>query len=601
MSAVAASGAAARRRVTSPEPDIAWHVVAMCAGLLLVAVADALARTGHAGGTALFWLGEIVVITPMAALAVTPARSPRRFAVAVGAFAVVTASTRWLYSPARFAFPDELQHLLATQNLLAQGRFGIANPALPIESSYPGLPVVGGLLARLTGLGVEPAGIVVGAACHVGTVLLVAAVLTRLLPDTRAAAVGVVVYAANPGLARFMAFYVYENLALVFASFAVVCALTLPGVADVRRRRALFAAAAVASLATAITHHVTSIVLPLAFGACALWARRSRSAAAARPVVILAVTSGLVTLVWLAAVARGTWAYLQPYTVQLGAARATPQRLRGDGVRAVLPSTPPLWELLLGAAGFVALLVACTWAAVATWRAGRRWHAVLPAVAALGLAVLAAARVLSPRGSELTGRSGPFLYVPVALAVAGLVGAAATAGRRRSVSAAVLVAVVLAGVCISWPVFWERLPGGSPAATVFERGVDARIVAAAEWVGRHTPTGSRVAADDNGLVEVETRAHRDAVPGLADVFYRATLDDRVLGELRSNRVDYVWVDRLLSRAPAADDLYYGGDGVRYTTAPTAAALAKFDAATAVDCVFDNGEIAIYDVRGLVRG
>jgi hypothetical protein len=596
--------------VTRPAPDAApasvgsvqWHCVAMCAGVLLIAVADALARTGHGALTPLFWLGEITLFLPMVLIVVTRTLTARQFLGSVATFAVATASTRWLYSPSRFAFPDELQHLVSTENLLAQGRFGIPNPALPIGADYPGLDVVGAVLARCAGLSVEHAGILLGALCHVATMLLVAALLARVLPTLRLAALGMVVYACNPGAARFMAFYVYENLALVYGTFAVVCTIALRS-ASGRRRVALTATAVAASLATVFTHHVTSLILPAALLAVVAWTKvRPPAQPVLRPVAAIFAVSCLLTIGWIVAVARGTWEYLKPYTVDLGA-RTQVQRLvphRGEGAVIPFDDSTPLWETALGGLSFLTVFLLCGGAALAAWRRGRRPEALLPAVAALGLVFLAGARVLSGRGSELTGRSGPYLYVPVAIGAALCLGdLLRRVGRTgRSVVAAGLVVVLVGGVCISWPVWWERLPGGSLVATVFERGVDERSVAAAQWLEAHTAPSSRVAGDVNALVEIGTRAHRNAVSGLADVFYERTIDARVIGELRSNRVDYIWVNRRLTHTPSSNGVYYGTSGYLYTTAPTAAALHKFDDAPGVQCVFDNGEIGLYDVRAV---
>ncbi len=66
MTSVAATPVAAAARRPSPLGAVPYVALAVAAGLALVALADALSRTGQSGGQPAFWAGILLIVAPAA-------------------------------------------------------------------------------------------------------------------------------------------------------------------------------------------------------------------------------------------------------------------------------------------------------------------------------------------------------------------------------------------------------------------------------------------------------------------------------------------------------------------------------------------------------
>ena len=136
-------------------------------GVLLVALAYAGGREGTAGATVAYWIGQVVVFTPVVLrlLSRRMAGVAESFLLVMG-LAVNQYLLKWMYSPDQFRFPDELQHWLATTTVLETGELFQPNRALPPAVHFPGLAEMGAAVASMTGLPVTAAGILVAGVAH---------------------------------------------------------------------------------------------------------------------------------------------------------------------------------------------------------------------------------------------------------------------------------------------------------------------------------------------------------------------------------------------------------------------------------------------------
>jgi hypothetical protein len=563
-------------------------------GTVLIAAGYAMSRAGLPAPSAVYWLGMIALVAPVARLAIYAVPDEKQYWSIVVALSVATALVKCMYSPLRLEFPDELQHLRGLTDLLTTGRFGTPNPALPIASDYPGVETVAAMAARVTGVPLEYLAIAFGAFLHVVNTILIAFLLRLFTAATQAALIAVLVFASNGSFVFFNSFFIYENLALTFALVAITCAV-LPargGRHDVFR----IAGAGVFSVATVVTHHLTAGFLVLALLACYPYLRTRGSARAAKQALLVAVLAAAFLAAWVLAVAPSTVRYLNP-----APSRPLPIRPQG-GADLRFGTDPPRWEVALAGVGLIILFVACAGTVISAYRQrSRNWQVVgLFGVLALGGSQVI--RLGSARGSEIAGRLSPFLYIGVAVAATYyccriLRGEAA---RRRVLAVAGITLAFLGGVAASWPVWWERLPGDTLVATMFERGVDQQEVAAAHWVARHLPSGALVAGDTNAIVEIGTRGRRTAVAGVPNVFYAQRVTPALVDTLRNYSIGWVWVNTALPHTPSSDGVYFGYQGFNGVTAPTRAAIDKFATDRRFDCVYDNGEVRIYRVLPVRR-
>ena len=121
----------------------------------------------------LYWLGQVLIVVPVAA------RMLSRRHLGVGetvTLVVILTVAEYLvkvcYSPAGFTFGDELAHWRSTVDILQTGKLFQVNDLLPISPHYPGLEEVTAALVSITGLSVFASGLIVAGVAHLLFVLV---------------------------------------------------------------------------------------------------------------------------------------------------------------------------------------------------------------------------------------------------------------------------------------------------------------------------------------------------------------------------------------------------------------------------------------------
>ncbi len=171
-----------------------------------------------------------------------------------------------------------------------------------------------------------------------------------------------------------------------------------------------------------------------------------------------------------------------------------------------------------------------------------------------------------------------------------------------------LTLLLVGGLIVGWPPY-DRLPG--PYLTAADqRSVEPQGVEAADWARAHLGPSNRVAADDtNGLLMAsyggqEPQLGHVGTQSVADLFFSAAFtgaDSRIIA---GDKIGFVVVDDRLSQALPLRGFYIEGDepgAFEERTPIPAQSLSKFDGAPGLARVFDSGNIAIYDSRGLNGG
>ena len=609
------------RRPVRSQTRLALSALVMAAGVLVISAADAAGRAGSPGSVwvAAFWLGEVLVFAPAAWRLMSragPAESEAA-GLAIG-IALATYVVKYLYSPAAFSFPDELQHWRTTGNLLASHHLFGANFSLPISAVYPGLEEATGALAATTGLPVFAAGLIVAGIAHLLLTAALYGVFRRVSGSPRIAVAACVFYAANPHYQSFDAIYGYQTLALGFFGLTLVAALELAGHRGRRDTARWWVLGVVFTAATVVTHHVTSYVLAgtltllAVIGGAAGFRRRHRGpsprrSGAARLTVLAEVCAAVIVL-WAGFVAPVTRSYLAPAVGDFvhGFAAAFSAHAASTGAIAQGPVADQVANY--AAAALIAIALPLGWRHI--WRTHRHhtWALALAAGAA-GYYVIAVLRVTTPDGAELAGRSLTFFYIPVSYTLAmALAWAMQEAPRWRAVLArayapaalAALVSLILVfgGLASGWPPYWERLPGHY-VADGFESGITAEGIAAAQWTRSGIGPGHRVAADftNNGLLgSYGDQAPVSGVDGLYCAGAQWTAADAALAA--AGDVQYVMVDLRTSIYAPDPRGYFGDSSPSCPLTPIPARnLQKFAAIYGANRMYDSGNIIIYALPG----
>ncbi|HWC34892.1 MAG TPA: hypothetical protein VG650_08695 [Mycobacteriales bacterium] len=574
----------------------------MTAGALADCIAFAMSRSGDAGAAPLYWLGQIALLLPCIVICLRRSASPKSRIWALQLLAALQSFVAWAYSPDRFRFPDELQHLRTADNILATGHLFSANPALPVSPGFPSLEIVTTAVSRLSGMSVYTAGVITSSVAHVLLVTAVVSWAHALRLGSRQAAAAALVFGFAPDYPYFDTLFTYTAIALPFFVLAARAA-----VRSVTRQDAALLVLPPLLIAV-VSHHLTGY---LACGYVALLAatlamgRRPEPSAPwwTAPGVALVGVAGVGVVcaaAWTAAFAPHALDYLlTPTKAALHAVFSPSGSAAGDV--AAHGEVAPLWQRALAIAGSVVMLGLAAVGTVRLWRSPvPRWVQLLAGGAIAYPAVLVI-RVVAADGPEIASRLLVYAMLLTCLPVAALLVAVWADGtsRGRVVIALTLAVTIAAGSTVAaTPSPWERLPGSFHVAAE-ESGVDARVAAAAHYGDRTFAPGSVVACDLSlcSLLGGESKAITSSAS--APMFFAPT-DILRNGEISRLGLDYVLVDDRLTQQLPAFGLYFPGENNTggYPRPFPPARLASFATDPLYSRVYDNGDIQIYDVSAV---
>lgn len=555
-------------------------------GALLISVGYALGRSHSPGGTALFWVGQALLLLPVAWRVLESSTETTERLVLLAGGAAAQALVVFCYSPDRFRFPDELQHVRTAEDILQTGHLFTPNSYLAVSPGFPGLEEVATAVSQLTGLSLFHAGVLTVSLAHTILPVAVYLLLWELSKDERLAAVGAVIYTTCPHNGFFNTLFIYAALALPFL------VLTLRGVVRALHGARL-ALLVPPFLAVLITHHLTALAalgLWGAFLAAALIARVDRRLILRLFIALLGACAAAALWTWW--YAPTTFGYLGgPFASLVGTEQATTAVGRTPVV-----ATAPTWEtgITLGAAALTGSLVALGFAVL--WRS--RAPRLLVASAALGLAypLVLVIRVLAPGGAEIATRGLTYVELVAALPAAiGLVKLYDVAPRlpARLLPFLAVTVLVAGSVTAGLPPSWERLPGTFHVAA-FESGLDESVAALGPWAQQTLSPNQGVACDFSSCSMLGAYGRAELSTSASGVYYAANAAeaDSLMERLG---LSYLVVDRRLTSQTPMTGTYFLRDVQegQHLTPLAAALLDKFDADPLLDRIYDNGNIQIY--------
>jgi hypothetical protein len=585
------------------------------AGVVVVSAAYTAGRLGHydpRSADELLWAGQALIILPVAFRLLS--RRLLTEASAIALVVVLTVSeylTKVCYSPAAFTYVDELSHWRSAENLLHTGKLFTANYALPISPDYPGLEEATTALVSITRLPLFVCGLIVAGIAHLIWICCLYLIFRLAARSHRIAGIAVLIYSSNPGLPFFDSMFVYQTLGLAFMGVAVLAARHLASDPQRTSRAGWIVTAAVASVATVVTHNVTSYMLVgtlevITFGG--LVARNRISAAWASGLAVL--VAGVFT-VWVWFFAPATIGYLQPsLTSAVDAAKGFLHGAHSaTSSLTTLPVTPE-GNVLLGLADVtvISLLLPVGWWLV--WKHYRRrsWL-VAAAVGSVTWYAVVGVRLFVQDGSELAGRSSTFVYVPVGVIVAvalwhfvrpAVEGTRRVARWRVTGAVAITLVMLFDGLINSWPPFWERLPGAYQAGGN-ERSVDNEEIAASTWALEKLGPGHRFAADVGGFQVLGSYGDENPLNNIYFLYTSPVFTQSIAEQVDQQQVQYLWVDSRLSKLlPASGEYFPGNDpktGHYYHPIPLGD-LTKYNGLPGVARLYDGGDIVIYGLAGV---
>jgi hypothetical protein len=572
-------------------------LLAAAAGLV-VAYRAAKTSTGH-GHFAVFWLSYALGLASALTLALR-SRSSRGRALALLSLGALTFLPKLLMTPGGPRYFDEYGHVRHALDIVRTGDVFVSTPYLPIQRYYPGLELLTALVHGVTRLSVWHAGQVVVFVAHAGVLLVVWRIARLLDLSNRASVIAAVVYSLNSSYAFFDTQYSYESLGLPLCFLTIAFVLASRRAYTARGAWGLAGGAVAAGAACVVTHHVSTAVLlgVVVLVAAFVPARRLASdqrAARVAPWVATTVTAAF-ALVWIAAVARPTYGYIEPH-VRSGLEDSV-NWLRGQSKRTFdnggevatrrtlfAGSDLPFYEIVCA---FLAPVLAVGAAVVAFLR--RRHRMLVPFYALVGLYLVSMPLVLTTTGSETAHRAWAFGYLGIALVIAAaddlwdeLV--ARFPFRKLVVGGVAALLVVAVGNVAAGENVYYRFPGPLTFATdTRSRGDELDRLTA--WLDENLPAGTRVVTD-RFTGEAVIAGTQLTVPAPEDyLVYRlyregGELTPRVREYLRARQFRYFILDRRIGFEQPVQRLFPGYLGPRSVSSARLGAAARSDSFSVV--------------------
>jgi hypothetical protein len=574
--------------------------------LVLEDYAFQLSRDGRPHAQTVFWIGLLAIVLPAVALqAFARLRRNERVLLVVLAMLALYA-VKVLHDPFGFIFPDELSHIYNANQILATGALPSQNTVLPITTSFPGLELGGAQLSAMSGLSTFASGLIVIGVVRVVLALALFLLFERVSGSEVVAGLGTTLYFCDPNFLYWSAQFSYESLALPLALAAFVVILMRPRHSATGEVVGWTALGVLLIVAVTVTHHVTSYALAAGTVALAIASLFDRGRGWRSP-WDLAIVAVAAPAAWLFTKASQTLGYLGP--IFSNAYDSVSGVVSGkSGARHLFSSYSnyhaPLLERAVAIVGLGVLAVLVVTGAIRQ-RRRMRSDPLVGLVAVIGVMFLAAYLLrFAPDAWEIANRTSDFLFVGAALTAA-LSGVQVLLRRRLGPPGAVVYVAAL-GLA-----FCSGAISGWPPLARLARPIQVRVanvtlhpqgVMAAQWMQRTAGENQAVVADEaNGrlLLDAGELAYVGRYPDARVILEATSLRGYPLKALRALEASYVLIDR---RQSSTDNLVgYFFDQTPNPPLLPWAETSKLDREPDVSRVLDTGNIALYDVRGLLRG
>ena len=587
----------------------AWALLGTGLGLVLCALANALARATLGPPQLIYWAGVVLIAGPIFfRLTSREASAGERLALVcmlgLGLYAV-----KVIRDAPLFTFSDELIHAFNAERIASSNSLFAANEILPATPYYPGLEGATSALSKLTGMSSFGAGAIVVGAARLALMAALFFLYGRISGSARTAGLAVAIYVGNFNFLFWGAQYSYESLSLPLLA-VVIMALAEREATPRRWGKEWALPVLLGTVAIVVTHHLTSYALAVIVAAVAgaywLLHRRWSWSNPWR----FAVFAAALALAWTVLIATETFGYLSPvlskafHAIFDTASGGTPARGIFEAKETGVVATP------LFARGVAVLAIGLLAAAVPfgllkLWRRHRDNPFALIFGAAgitfFGTLVLR----LAPAAWETSNRASEFLFIGLAftIACAGFELWRPLGSRllARGLLSAGLVVILVGGAISGWP--WDlqltspiRAKARSNGATIV-----SPPLAAAEFARDNLPEDERFAANpaDSRMLMVPggktTLAGK--TPDIEDILVEEGLSGWELPLLEENGIRYLVVDR---RAIAKNALK--GYSFRIQGRPElsrllpAATIAKFKEFPNAARIYSSGDVAIFDLE-----
>lgn len=523
---------------------------------------------------------------------------------------IVAFFVAFMSNPLYFSSFDAALHWRTADDILRTKHLFTFNSMLPVSPYFPGLEIMTNAISTTTGLNTFYAGNIVTISARLLMILALYLLYEHITNSSRMASIAVLLYMVNQHFLYFDVDYSYETFALPLA-ILMVYILARYERAD-KNHRWVIVTAWIVLFAVTITHHMTDYVFD---GLLLLWAGVNFFRPVARRVRIHLVTFALLAPLISLAYAfllpgNPVWVYLSSYfssifgEIELIITGAS-------SVRPLFSSTvqaPPVWDKLFMTGAVVLVTFCLPFGLITVQRLYRKNTLAITLGLASLLYPLTQAFRFTSFGIEITNRAAAFLFLPIAFVLVVLLThfwpTRRLSKRAISLIAGAILVIFLGNVIAETGPNFTGLPG--PYLVVADsRSVEPEGINAALWSLAYLGPDQRIATDRINQMLMSTFGGQRIITDIGDeidvapIFYSAQFDNADIAILQAGQIHYLVVDTRLSSGFPLEDTYFENDVPRSVISWSA--LTKFNAVTAINRVFDSGDIVIYDTGAFLKG
>ncbi len=559
-----------------------------------------------------FWFGLLLIFVPSALRLLSPVAS--RFerlcllCIAGLCFYLVAVNS----SPLYFSSYDEFLHWRTADDILRTRHLFNNNPILPVSPFYPGLEIVTNAVSSLSGLSTFYASHIVLAVARLVMIISLFLLYERAMESTRMAGIATLLYMTNPHFLLFDAKFGYESLALPLAIFALFALARQDKTTSENRWMMI---AGWISLATVtLTHHMTAfVVVGLFILWTAIYAQQNVSITLKSKLALTTLFGVIVTVMDVLFIGAPVTQYLISY---FSSTLVELERIfaGAEGGRQLFTvysgQEAPIWERLTTFLSVMLILLGLPLGLLCAWN---RYHksALISmfCIASLFYPISHIFRFTNA-GSEITDRAAAFLFIPLscilAIVIVQLWPVRNLTRIHTTLVTCIVTIVFLGGVILGVGAPWEVLPGPY-LISADERSIEPEGIQASLWAYAQLGANNRVGTDRINRILMATYGDQDVISTLKDgssiapIFFATSLGPDEIDMLKSTHLRYLVVDSRLAQGPPNLGFYFepGDQGSSpHVTAIPQQSLTKFNTVIQISRIFDSGNIAIYDVRGI---
>jgi hypothetical protein len=585
-------------------------------GVLVTSLGMAASINNQPFAMLLFWIGILLITLPVGIRLLHPTVGYRE------ALALVILAGEMLFLisvlsglPQNNPYDGYLHWRTAIDILTTQHLFAFNN-LLPVSPYYPGLEIVTTSLVTLTGLSIFQAGSIVVFVARLIMVTSLFMLLYMLSGSPRAAGLGCLIYMGSSTFVFFDAQFAYESLSLPLAVF-VLWGVMKRSTAPVEQHFSWVILVVFACAMVAITHHLMSYFLAAIL---LLWTGMAiiKNWKGKKEYVPYAIAIALLDFVvaWLMFVAEITVGYLAPY---FGGTLTTLLRfITGyTGDRSLISTTQSsglLSERLVGIASVLFLLIGLAVGLLVWWTSQRKNPSMQrPLAIVLVLVGIIYPSLpllhLSNNTWEVSNRMASYIFIGlgyvigVGLAIPNIRNWLAHLRRWAFVPA---LGVIICGGVIAGSHPATRLPGPY-LVEADNRSVDPYGVSAANWARTYLGPSNRMAGDREQSVIMGSLGQQSMVfrseegINISPIFLKPKLENVDFQDIKALQIQYLVIDQRITQDAPLFGYYFESweQQLVETEMPiNPAILDKFDTMPEVSRIFDNGNVRIYDLKGI---